>query len=586
MLKKRITFIQCLISYNLISNSRNYQIYLYWLTIFFLLITSSALNINTMSKIRTSRKKQKETKETQVRKTFTRNLEKLISFRHTGLFIAGFYFVVVGLISFIFHKVGDYGIETDFFWGYVPNAKEFLSGQIPMDAFRGPLYPMVLGVFDFLLGDFFKAGVLIAVLSAAFVIYFTFELLKKIFSPLISFFVTILLMLNPVFVQYSYSAGTDMFFNALVAATLFFFFKNKELNYKNLILAALFGGLSYLTRYNGIFLMSFVFVILSVNYWKINWITRVKTSILFVAVFLITFSPWGFYCLSEKGSFFYNENYKNIAFEVYGKGKISWDDFWFKESSKITSMSEVIFKDTGLFLSTTVNNIADHFLSDMEKLLGWQIGTLVILGLFLLVISNPFKYWKTQETAYYLVNLLFFALLLLVFYSERFSLFLIPFYVLFAAQLFLVEKFKLTKFLPITFRYLLLAGLIIFTFVKSYSFNSQNINSGPTELLTLHNWYEQNVPSDKKGKIVAARKAHVAYYLDMKFQLMPMADSYEEFISKLRENKVDYLYFGIAEAGLRREFQYLIDPKGKHPGLEVVVYFKDPPSVLYRILKQ
>jgi len=539
-----------------------------------------------MSKTKTSKKKQNETKATRVKKSSSWNLEKLISYKHSGLILAGFYLVVVGLISFIFHTVGDYGIETDFFWGYVPSAKEFLSGHIAIDGFRGPLYPMVLGIFGFIIGDFFKAGIFIAVLSASFVIYFTFEMLKKIFSPLVSFFVTVLLIVNPVFIQYSYSAGTDMFFNALVAATLFFFLKNKELNYKSLILAAFFGGLSYLTRYNGIFLISFVFVILFVNYWKINWTERIKASFLFAAVFLVTFSPWGFYCRNEKGSFFYNENYKNIAFEVYGKGKISWDDFWFKESSKISSFSEVIFKDTGLFLSTIVNNIADHFSSDMEKLVGWQLGVFVLLGLILLIISNPFKFWKSQETSYYLVNIFFFALLLLVFYSERFSLFLIPFYALIAVQPFFFEKFRIAKFLPITFRYLLLAALIIFTFVKSYSFNSENINSGPTELLTLHKWYEQNVPPEQRGKIVAARKAHVAYYLDMKFQLMPVADSYDEFITKLREEHVDYLYFGIAEAGLRREFQYLIDPKKNHPGLEVVVYFKDPPSVLYKVLNQ
>jgi hypothetical protein len=67
---------------------------------------------------------------------------------------------------------------------------------------------------------------------------------------------------------------------------------------------------------------------------------------------------------------------------------------------------------------------------------------------------------------------------------------------------------------------------------------------------------------------------------------MPMAESYEEFISKLREKNVDFLYFGIAEVGLRREFQYLINLKVKHPGLEVVVFFKVLPSVLYRVLKQ
>lgn len=538
-----------------------------------------------MSKSQSSNKKKERSQTISGRKSISRNFEKYISYEHTGLIAGLVYFVVVGFISFIFHTVGDYGIETDFFWGYVPGAKKFLSGEIPMDAFRGPLYPMVLAIFGFILGDFFHAGILIGVLSASVVVYVTYELLKKIFSPFVSFIVTILLTVNPVFIQYSYSAGTDMFFNALAALTLFFFFKNKELNYKNLIIAAIFGGLSYLTRYNGIFLASFILVILFVNYWNINWLNRIKSSLIFGVVFLFTFSPWGFYCLNEKGSFFYNENYKNIAFEVYGKGKISWDDFWFKESSKITSLTEVILIDTGLFFKTIFGNIANHFINDMEKLMGWQLGVFIVLGLFLLIISNPFKRWKEQETGYYIVNLFFFALLLVIFYSERFSLFLIPFYLVIAVQPIFIEKFKISKFLPQTFKYLLLSGLIVFTIVKSYSFNSENINSGPTELLTLRDWYQENIPPEQKGKVLAARKAHVAYYLDMEFRLMPMADNYEEFISKLRENKVDYLYFGIAEAGLRRELQFLIDPKSNHPGLETVVYFKDPPSVLYRVLK-
>ena len=538
-----------------------------------------------MSQSKSKKKKQQSIPVESKGKSSFLKLEPILNSKHTGLIIAGIYLLVVGLISFIFHKVGDYGIETDFFWGYVPSAKKFLSGEIPMDAFRGPLYPMVLGLFGIILGDFFHAGILIAVISASVVVYVTYELLKKIFSPTISLFVAIILTVNPVFIQYSYSAGTDMFFNALAAVTLFFFFKNKKLNKKNIILAALIGGLSYLTRYNGIFLASFVVIILFVNYWKIGWSERIKSSIIFVAVFLITISPWGFYSLNQKGSFFYNENYKNIAFEVYGKGKISWDDFWFKESSKISSLTEVIFKDVGLFFSTTLNNIADHFLNDMEKLLGWQLGVFVILGLILLVLSNPLKSWKDQQTGYYIINVFFFALLLLVFYSERFSLFLIPFYLVIAVQPLFIEKLKISKFLPQALKYILLTGLIVFTFFKSYSFNSENINSGPTELLTLRNWYQENVPDEMKGKLVAARKAHAAYYLDMEFKLMPMVDSYDEFITKLREENVDYLYFGIAEAGLRRELQFLIDPKNNHPGLEVVVYFTNPPSVLYKVIK-
>jgi energy-coupling factor transporter transmembrane protein EcfT len=222
----------------------------------------------------------------------------------------------------------------------------------------------------------------------------------------------------------------------------------------------------------------------------------------------------------------------------------------------------------------------------MENLVGWQLGVFVVLGLFMLIISNPLKSWKQQETGYYIVNIFFFALLLVVFYSERFSLFLIPFYAVIALQPFFIDKFKLKKFIPVKFSYLLMVGIIAFTFAKSYSFNSRNINSGPAELLVLRDWYEENVPIEKRGEIVAARKAHVAYYLDMDFKLLPMADSYEELLLKLKESKVDYLYFGTVEAGLRREFQFLIDPKNNHPGLEVVVYFNNPPSVLYRVMHE
>jgi len=512
--------------------------------------------------------------------------DKLINYKYLSIIISLLYLLLAGMFSLIFHSVGDYGIETDFFWGYVPSARGFLEGTIPMDAFRGPLYPMVLGIVGFVLGDFFKAGILIGVLSAAVVIYLTFEFIKRITSPNTAFFVTILLAVNPVFVQYSYSAGTDMFFNALAALTIFYFLKDEQLRVKQIILAGLFGGLSYLTRYNGLFLFSFVIVILFVNYWNVSWLKRLKATTIFIAVFILTISPWGFYTLSEKGSFFYNENYKNIAYEMHGKGKIAWDEFWFKESSKITSLKDVVFENPDVFATTVVNNIGDHFTNDMEKLMGWHIGVFVILGLLFLIIRNPFKNWKSREIGYYIINIFFFGLLLLIFYSERFSLFLIPFYAVIAFYPFFSEKFKVRKYVPQKFGLLLVSALIIFTFIKSYSFNSININSGPKELLVLQKWYNQNIPDEEKGKKIAARKAHVAYYLDMKFKLLPMAESYEEFITKLREHEVDYLYFSTIEAAMRRQFQFLLNPKQNHPGLKAVVYFETPPAVLYKVLQQ
>ena len=531
--------------------------------------------------------KKKSNKKLQTKKSnvsLEESFNKFIQFRYLGLVIAVFYFVILLILSLLYHKVGDYGIETDFFWGYVPHAKSFINGDLQIDAFRGPLYPIVLSLVNLIISNYFISGIVIGVLSGSILIFLTFELIKKIFSPTVSFFVTLLLASNPIFVQYTYSAGTDMMFNALAAATLFFFFKDKEINSRNIIIAAVLGGLSYLTRYNGVFLLGFVFIILFVNYWNKDWVQRIKPSFAFVAVFILTITPWGIYCLSEKGSFFYNENYKNIAYELYGKGNMSWDKFWFSESSSFTSLFDVIGRDSFLFISTTIGNIGENFLLDMERLMGWYVGGFIVLGLILLLISNPFKNWKSRETGYYLSNLFFFALLTLVFYSERFSIFLISFYSVIAVQIFFSEKFIFNKRIPLKIGYLIAISLIAVTLAKSISFNSSRINSGPKELLVLQDWYDKNIPESERGNKIAARKAHVAYYLGMDFSLLPMANSYEELIEKLRQNNVDYLYFSPIEAAMRREFQSLLNPKSNHPGLKVVVYFNNPPAVLYRII--
>jgi len=64
-----------------------------------------------------------------------------------------------------------------------------------------------------------------------------------------------------------------------------------------------------------------------------------------------------------------------------------------------------------------------------------------------------------------------------------------------------------------------------------------------------------------------------------------MAETYDELVAKLKKNSVDYLYFSGIEAAMRREFQDLLNPKSNHPGLKVVVYFNNPPAVLYKVIR-
>lgn len=82
------------------------------------------------------------------------------------------YAAVVLVLALTWHPVGGYGVETDFYGDYVSRARDvqdFLLGKggtMRADPLHGPVYPFVLAVGGLLLGDLFKAGVVLAGLSA------------------------------------------------------------------------------------------------------------------------------------------------------------------------------------------------------------------------------------------------------------------------------------------------------------------------------------------------------------------------------------------------------------------------------------
>ena len=94
--------------------------------------------------------------------------------------LSALYFVIILSISLKFHKIGDYGLETDFYMKYVPNAQEFLEGSIHIDSFQGPMYPMVLGIVKTVVGDYMLAGQLINALGISVFLLCISLILKKL----------------------------------------------------------------------------------------------------------------------------------------------------------------------------------------------------------------------------------------------------------------------------------------------------------------------------------------------------------------------------------------------------------------------
>lgn len=508
-------------------------------------------------------------------------LPGIVQHSRAGLGLAAAYALVLSYAALTYHVVGDYGIETDFFWSYVPSARQFLEGTIEIENFHGPAYPIVLGIISFLFGDFFRAGVMLSILAASCTLFCLHALFRKLMTPESAFLGTLLIAVNPVFVQYSYSAGTDMMFFALVAGSAYFLFRNSPRKNGDIALSAFLAGLAYLTRYNGLFVVVAVpAVFLLVNPDQATWKKRTIVTGLFLGTFFLTILPWGLYCLLERGSFFYNKNYLNIAYEMYAKGSMSWDQYWYKASETYTSLPGVFFSDPVRFLTTVVGNIGDHAIGDMGVLLGWQTGIFTLAG-----IGVAIKERISREGAGFLTySLFFFSVLLLVFYSERFSLFLLAGYVFLALITFSWNKLQTFRFgKNLTLGGILAVIVIVWTFSRSYEFNRVNIDSGPKEILTIADWFKRTMPADPDA-ILLTRKPHAAYYLNMKMGGFPYVDTYEELLREARKANARYLYFGIMEAAMRPQFQSLLDPRNATADLRPLVYTNAPPAVLYEMM--
>jgi 4-amino-4-deoxy-L-arabinose transferase-like glycosyltransferase len=503
-------------------------------------------------------------------------VRQLVSSRHLGLAIATVHCMVWMAFALSFYKIGTFHIETDFYWSYAPAARLFSSGALAIDPFRGPLYPMALSLVEPLAGDLFTAGVVLGVVSASLALLLVFGIIDRTFGRKEAIWVTILTAVHPLFDYLTYTVGTDMFFNALCAGSVYFALKRKTLDWGYLCLSGVLAGLAYLTRYNGVFLLGIPLLVAFLDLHRLDWRRRIAAAAAFVVAFAATILPWGLHCLGTKGDFFYNENYLNVAYDVYGRRQMGWDAFWASESHRFHSLADVVSHDPGQFLRTTLTNVHLHFLSDITALMVLPVGLISLLGLILLARRETTR----ERWAYVMVNILFFAILILVFYESRFSLFLVPFYILMAVT----PTLELTRFKPELTKKLvplILAAACLWHAYLSLGFNIGQMRRSPVEVASLADWFNENVPAEERGRTVMARKPHFAYHAGLETILLPMAPSEQELVEHARKQGADYLYFGTAEAQARRHLVNLLDPSQDHEGLEVLSYTDNPPSVLY-----
>lgn len=482
------------------------------------------------------------------------------------------YCAIVLFVSWNSYNLGGFGVETDFYWDYAPAADAFWKGDFPWRhlQFRGPGYPLILSGLGWL-GDTFLAGRLISGISSAVVVGVFCYLLIERFGLVLGLAGCSALILNGIFFEYSIRVGTDMFFLMLNILVIFLLGTGKSP--AAAISAGFISGLAFLTRYNGIAIVAtlLLWVLLSsIKDFQREWKRALGGMIGCIVPILI----WMTISYQYGDSVLPKSNIYNILYEIKAPERFGWEEYWYGNKTPVDS--ESIWKDSnssGQIAGYALGNLKENLIDDGETLTGNLLLSLSLAGIMVLLFRQRnagIWFWGITAGAFNYLSLLF------VFHSPRFSLCILPIYIV--TSLFFLDWF-FTK-IRSNLRIINYGKLVILSYFvisvsipRSWSYAMKRIENSPNYLLQyVEDIKHLNLPKDE----MTARKPHFAYLMGLPFRVLPILNNSEELLNWMKTNDIAYLFLSSHDIGTRPQLAGLLGNDCSIDGLERIAHWETP----------
>jgi hypothetical protein len=342
------------------------------------------------------------------------------------------------------------------------------------------------------------------------------------------------------------------------------------------VICGILGGLAYLTRYNGIFLMvAGVVAICLFDYFSIRWGERLISSALLIGVFLVTASPWLLANYINRGSPFYNANHLNIATEFYPElvAGGSNQDATRPLENVFSSLTEVLRYDPVRMLSHYPVNLLQSL---VETTYGTLMSPLVAWASFVGIVIALWKK-RSKEIQFVLIAGLFYFLLMgLIHWETRYYFFVMTLCSGFAV--FALASLARTRALTIV-----AASLFAIMWLSSFNMArkdlSKFLSEQPVEILAARDYLKQQGITNAR---IVARKPHLSFVAGQQWVFFPQVKSVDELGTWLQENPADFVVISTIEIKRRRELSSLKDSH-KAPSWLIPAWKHDNPLlILYR----
>lgn len=477
----------------------------------------------------------------------------------------------------VFHRVGGYGVETDFYWAYAPDAQRILNGESPHEPGIGPAYPLALILANTFFDDWFVSGKVVSIVSSALCGVFVYKIVRQLFDAKIGF-ATMLLWFVTV-LPWTIVASTDMFFACVVTAGIYFFLRNSHPTSADLIFSGLWMGIAMLTRPNAIVLpLGAIFILFLMTTNCPDFASRVKLFLRFCIPFVLIIFPW--YVIKN---FFtdpvVSDSHLVIASNFYGKpGVVSSEDMRLA-SKKFDSLWSVISYDFGHFVKHYLSNIYHHFYDFMVHSLKFPSFLFATAGGLMLA-----KDISRRQSYFFVFPALSFLLLCLVHYEPRYYLYIVSF------SLCLVPYFfyeglrmpassgahKYGNYLPRA-AYAVTLSLLLLSSVKEIR---ANIEHEPRSLLRMTTALAGKLD---EGSSIIARKPHFGFLAKLKTIYFPQVKTLPDLLEFAQKTEAEYLLYGQTEADRRPELRILLKPEKLPPEFEPIYVLDNPKTIVYKI---
>jgi 4-amino-4-deoxy-L-arabinose transferase-like glycosyltransferase len=282
-------------------------------------------------------------------------------------------FVALAVFGHRFHWVEESGTaERD---GYVSQAEQILRGELPRDAFRPLLYPLLVAGVAKLGVPPFAAARLISNLSAAALVWLAWAFGRRLGGTFPGIWAFALAAVNPNVWILGQHASTDMLFAALAAAALYaglVYLERPSL--AAAVAAGAFLGLAAFTRSNAVFLLPPLLVAWWLAPPRRRW---GHLAALLAAAVLFLLPHWALR-QAVFGSPFHDENWKNLAWKLHG-----YPDWSYLDRVPYGSALEVVREDPLAVVRGGFSELARFFFEGgIAQLFGtWAHVLLLAVGI-------------------------------------------------------------------------------------------------------------------------------------------------------------------------------------------------------------